>query len=131
MLVTSKSTGAAVEAALRDLGVSAVSSGTESVMKGEMAAALSRLFHAMAEPHDSSLIRLVAATPFFGVELADAGALDEERIETIQRTVTEWGRALRSGGVAAVAARLRGDEEIAARIVRGDAGRGARPTSPM
>ena len=122
VLVTSKSTGAAVEAALRDLGVSAVSSGTESVMKGEMAAALSRLFRAMAEPHDSSLIRLVAATPFFGVELADAGALDEERIETIQRTVTEWGRALRSGGVAAVAARLRGDEEIAARIVRGDAG---------
>ena len=122
VLVTSKSTGAAVEAALRDLGVSAVSSGTESVMKGEMAAALARLFRAMAEPHDSSLIRLVAATPFFGVELADAGALDEERIETIQRTVTEWGRALRSGGVAAVAARLRGDEGIAARIVRGDAG---------
>ncbi|MFM9133557.1 MAG: UvrD-helicase domain-containing protein, partial [Actinomycetota bacterium] len=122
VLVTSKSTGAAVEAALRVLGVSAVSSGTESVMKGEMAAALARLFRAMAEPHDSSLIRLVAATPFFGVELADAGALDEERIETIQRTVTEWGRALRSGGVAAVAARLRGDERIAARIVRGDAG---------
>ena len=122
VLVTSKSTGAAVEAALRNLGVSAVSSGTENVMKGEMAAALSRLFRAMAEPHDFSLIRLVAATPFFGVELADAGALDEERIETIQRTVSQWGRALRSGGVAAVAARLRGDEEIANRIVRGDAG---------
>jgi exodeoxyribonuclease V beta subunit len=122
VLVTSKSTGASVEAALRDLGVSAVSSGTESVMKGEMAAALTRLFRAMEEPHDTSRIRLVAATPFFGVELADAGALDEERIAGIQRTVGDWARVLRSGGVAAVAARLRGDEAVAARIVRGDAG---------
>lgn len=122
VLVTSKNTGAAIEAELRGLGVSAVSSGTENVMKGEMAGALTRLFRAIADPHDASLIRLAAATPFFGVELADAGALDKQRIEDIQRTVTEWGRALRTGGVAAVAARLRGDEAIAARIVRGDAG---------
>ena len=122
VLVTSRGTGAAVESALRGLGISAVSSGTENVMKGEMAVAFDRLFRAMDEPYDASLVRLAAATPFFGVDLADAGMLTEDRINDIQRTVTDWARTLRSKGVAAVGARLRGDVEVAARIVSGDNG---------
>jgi exodeoxyribonuclease V beta subunit len=122
VLVTSRGTGAAVESALRGLGVSAVSSGTENVMKGEIAVAFGRLFRAMDEPYDSSLIRLAAATPFFGVDLADAGTLTEDRINDIQRTVTDWARTLRSRGVAAVGARLRADAGVSARIVGGDNG---------
>jgi exodeoxyribonuclease V beta subunit len=122
VLVTSRGTGAAVESTLRGLGISAVSSGTENVMNGEMATAFARLFRAMDEPYDSSLIRLAAATPFFGEDLADAGTLTEDRINDIQRTVTDLTRTLRSKGVAAVGARLRADVEISARIVRGDDG---------
>jgi len=122
VLVTTRGTGAAIEAELREMGVSAVSSGTENVMKGEIAGAFNRLLMAMNEPYDSSLIRLVAATPFFGESLVTAGALDDERIEQIQRLVTTWDGTLRRRGVAALAARLRSDEVIAARIVQGDLG---------
>lgn len=120
VLVTSKSTGASIEAALRDLGVSSVSSGTENVMKGEMAGAFARLFRAMDEPYDTSLIRLAAATPFFGEELADAGALSDDRIETIQVDISRFAGVLRRNGIAALASRLRADEQIARRLVQGE-----------
>ena len=120
VLVTNKATGSAIEAELRDMGVSAVSSGTENVMKGEMAGAFARLFSAMDEPYDTSLIRLAAATPFFGEELADAGSLPEARIEEIQRDVNILASVLRRSGVAALAARLRSDAAVSGRIVQGD-----------
>ena len=120
VLVTSKSTGASIEAALRDLGISSVSSGTENVMKGEMAGAFARLFRAMDEPYDTSLIRLAAATPFFGEELADAGALSDGRIEEIQVDISRFTAVLRRSGIAALASRLRADDRIAPRLVQGE-----------
>lgn len=122
VLVSSKSTGASIEAELRDLGVSAVSSGTENVIAGEMAVAFERLFKAMDNPYDTSIIRLAAATPFFGHELANAGSLDDEAIEAIQRSIITWTATLRRKGVAALASTLRSDALIVSRIVRGDEG---------
>jgi exodeoxyribonuclease V beta subunit len=122
VLVTSRSTGASVESALREMGVSAVSSGTENVMQGEMATAIYNLLRAMDEPYETSRIRLAAASPFFGASLATAGALDDETVEQIRRTISLWGSTLRRRGVAALAASLRADLEIAARIVQGNGG---------
>lgn len=122
VLVTSRNTGASVESALREMGVSAVSSGTENVMQGEMATAIYNLLRAMDEPYETSRIRLAAASPFFGASLATAGALDDETVEQIRRTISSWGSTLRRRGVAALAASLRADLEIAARIVQGSGG---------
>ena len=122
VLVTSRNTGASVESALREMGVSAVSSGTENVMQGEMATALYNLLRAIDEPYETSRIRLAAASPFFGASLATAGALDDETVEQIRRTISLWGSTLRRRGVAALAASLRADLEIAARIVHGGGG---------
>lgn len=122
VLVTSRNTGASVESALREMGVSAVSSGTENVMQGEMATAIYNLLRAMDEPYETSRIRLAAASPFFGASLATAGALDDETVEQIRRTISLWGSTLRRRGVAALAASLRADLEIAARIVQGSGG---------
>ena len=104
------------------MGVSAVSSGTENVMQGEMATALYNLLRAIDEPYETSRIRLAAASPFFGASLATAGALDDETVEQIRRTISLWGSTLRRRGVAALAASLRADLEIAARIVHGGGG---------
>lgn len=122
VLVTNKGTGAAIESELRDLGVGAVSSGTENVMAGEMAASFARLLKAMEEPHDTSLIRLASATPFFGDDLADAGSLSDARIDEIQREVNAFSSVLRRKGVAALASRLRADSVIARRLVEGPGG---------
>jgi ATP-dependent exoDNAse (exonuclease V) beta subunit len=122
VLVTSRNTGASIESALREMGVSAVSSGTENVMQGEMATALYNLLRAMDEPYETSRIRLAAASPFFGASLANAGAIDDETVEQIRRTIAIWGTTLRRRGVAALAAVLRADLDIAARIVQGGAG---------
>ena len=122
VLVTSRNTGASVESALREMGVSAVSSGTENVMQGEMATAVLNLLRAMDEPYETSRIRLAAATPFFGASLATAGALDDDTVEQIRRTISSWGSTLRRRGVASLAATLRADLEIAARIVQGGGG---------
>ena len=122
VLVTSRNTGASIESALREMGVSAVSSGTENVMQGEMATALYNLLRAMDEPYETSRIRLAAASPFFGASLANAGAIDDETVEQIRRTIAIWGTTLRRRGVAALAAVLRADLDIAARIVQGVAG---------
>jgi exodeoxyribonuclease V beta subunit len=122
VLVTSRGTGAAVESALREMGVSAVSSGTENVMQGEMATALNNLLRAMDEPHEMSRVRLAAATPFFGASLASAGAIDDDAIQLIQRTIAAWGTVLRRRGIAALAAALRSDAVISTRIVQGNGG---------
>lgn len=122
VLVTSRNTGASVESALREMGVSAVSSGTENVMQGEMATAIYNLLRAMDEPYETSRIRLAAASPFFGASLATAGALDDDTVEQIRRMISLWGTTLRRRGVAALAASLRADLEIAARIVQGSGG---------
>jgi exodeoxyribonuclease V beta subunit len=122
VLVTSRNTGASVESALREMGVSAVSSGTENVMQGEMATAIYNLLRAMDEPYETSRIRLAAASPFFGASLATAGALDDDTVEQIRRIISLWGTTLRRRGVAALAASLRADLEIAARIVQGGGG---------
>jgi exodeoxyribonuclease V beta subunit len=91
-------------------------------MQGEMATAVYNLLRAMDEPYETSRIRLAAASPFFGASLATAGALDDETVEQIRRTISLCGSTLRRRGVAALAASLRADLEIAARIVQGSGG---------
>lgn len=122
VLVTSKSNGRAIETELRRLGIAAVSAGTESVMVGAMATAFRRLFEAMDRPYSESTIRLVAATPFFGDSLAEAGTLDEGRIEEVRTNVMAWTSTLRRRGVAALASELRSDAALLSRILAGTEG---------
>lgn len=122
VLVTSKANGRAIETELRRLGIAAVSAGTESVMVGTMATAFRRLFEAMDRPYSESTIRLAAATPFFGDSLAEAGTLDEGRIEDVRSSVMAWTGTLRRRGVAALASELRSDARVLSRILAGTEG---------
>ena len=122
VLVTNKQIGRSIESELRRLGVAAVSAGTDTVMAGTMALAFRRLFDAMERPYSESAIRLVAATPFFGDSLADAGVIDDRRIEEVQSTITAWSHTLRRRGVAALASLLRVEDDVLSRIVQGEEG---------
>lgn len=122
VLVLANSRGSAIEDALRGMGIAAVSSGTENVMGGDMARALVGLLQAMDNPHDSGLVRIAAATPFFGRNLADVGSLSDETIQEIQGAIAALNSVLRRRGVAAFAARLRSDPEVSSRLVGGPDG---------
>ena len=65
VLVTRKAVGRDVERELRRLGIPAVSNGTESVMKSQIALAIRALLEAMDRISDVGKIRVAVATPFF------------------------------------------------------------------
>jgi len=122
VLVSSKASGRAIETELRRLGVSAVSSGTENVMEGEIAIAFRRLFEAMNKPYSISAIRLAASTVFFDKNLAEVGGLTDTEIEEIQLVLLKWGSIVRRSGVSALATTLRSTISIVECLVRGDDG---------
>ena len=122
VLVRSKMIGRAIETELRALGITAVSSGTESVMDSEMADALRRLIEAMAAPFDMSRARLAASSVLFGYRLADAAAMDDDALDAVQQTIGLWSLILRREGVAALAASIHADPHVLDRIVAGQTG---------
>ena len=124
VLVKSNAKGAAIAKRLgdHDLAIPAVTTGTASVMSGEMAADLRVLLEAMERPSDAGRARRVAATIFFGHPLETVGTLDEAILQQVQDRVASFHAVLQKKGVAALATEIMNDEAIATRIAQGRAG---------
>ncbi|MEX0671149.1 MAG: UvrD-helicase domain-containing protein, partial [Pirellulales bacterium] len=122
VLVRSNPKGAAIAKRLGDLRIPAVTTGTASVMTGEMAADLRVLLDAMERPSDAGRSRRVATTAFFGVPLESVAALGEEKEQQVQETVAQFHAVLQKKGMAALATAIMNNEEIATRIAQGQGG---------
>jgi exodeoxyribonuclease V beta subunit len=122
VLVNSKVVGRKIEKELRNMGIPAVSSGTESVMASVMASDMRRLFDAMAHPGDRSRLRLAAATVFIGEKLTTLGALTDDALDVIAQKVFEWSSLVRRKGVNAWAFDIRREPLIVERLVSGREG---------
>ena len=113
VLVGRKAVGRNIEKELRRFGVPAVSNGTESVMKSEIALAVRSLFEAMDRVSDVGRIRRVAASPFFGFKLFDPEILDDQLLTGWQETIATWANILRRSGVAALGTAMLRDSNVA------------------
>jgi len=122
VLVKSNRIGAEIAKRLVSLKIPAVTTGTASVMAGQMAADIRSLLAAMERPSDIGRTRRAAATAFFGVPLADVASLGEAEEQRIQGMIAEWHGTLQTQGMAALATAIMGDEQVAKRVAAGDGG---------
>ena len=122
VLVRINSIGKAIEDRLARVGIPAVSTGTASVMDGQMADDLRVLLEAMERPGSSSRVRRAAATVFFGHLLTEVGRLGEETEQAVQEQIAGLHGILQAEGIAAVAAAIMGDVTMAGRLAAGDEG---------
>jgi exodeoxyribonuclease V beta subunit len=112
VIVRTKAVGNHVAKLLARLHIRAVTAGTESVMKGEMAGAIRDLLEAMDRPSRLGCIRRAAVTRFFGRHsLRDAGSLSEEAIRPVQEAVAHLAAIVRRRGIAACGAAITADAE--------------------
>lgn len=114
--------GTAIAEKLGLLGIPAVTTGTASVMSGQMAEDLRLVLDAMARPSDAGRARRAAATAFFGRLLTEAAALGDEEQQAIQEQLALWNAMLERRGVAAMAGEIMADTEVAARLAVGREG---------
>lgn len=122
VLVKSNRIGAAIAKRLVSLKIPAVTTGTASVMAGQMAADVRSLLAAMERPSDIGRTRRAAATAFFGVPLAAVAGLGEAEEQRIQGKIAEWHGTLQAQGMAALVTAIMGDEAVAKRVAAGDGG---------
>lgn len=122
VLVKSNRIGAAIAKRLVSLRIPAVTTGTASVMAGQMAADIRSILAAMERPSDLGRTRRAAATAFFGVPLPDVAGLGEAEEQRIQGMIAEWHGTLQTQGMAALATAIMGDEQVAKRVAAGDGG---------
>ena len=122
VLVKSNRIGAEIAKRLVSLKIPAVTTGTASVMAGQMAADIRSLLAAMERPSDIGRTRRAAATAFFGVPLAEVASLGEAEEQRIQGQIAEWHATLQTQGMAALATAIMGDVEVAKRVAAGDGG---------
>jgi exodeoxyribonuclease V beta subunit len=116
VLVRVNAIGKAIEGRLARLGIPAVSTGTASVMEGQVADDLRVLFEAMERPGSGSRVRRAAATVFFGYPLTAVGRLGEEAEQEVQERVAELHGILRAHGIAAVKGAIMADVAMAERL---------------
>ena len=119
VLVRVNDIGRRVEEQLARLGIPAVSTGTASVMQGQMADDLRVLFEAMERPGSGSRVRRAAATLFFGYLLTDVGRLSEAAEQVVQERIAQLHAILRDRGIAAVRTAIMADVALAHRLVTG------------
>jgi len=122
VLVRVNTTGKRIEERLARVGIPAVSTGTASVMEGQVADDLRVLFEAMERPGSGSRVRRAAATVFFGHLLTDVGRLGEAAEQAVQERIAELHGILRDQGIAAVKAAVMADVPMAARLAAGSDG---------
>jgi len=122
VLVRINAIGKAIEEGLARLGIPAVSTGTASVMQGQVADDLRVLCEAMERPGSGSRVRRAAATVFFGYPLTDVGRLGEETEQAVQEQIAELHAILQAKGVAAVRTAIMGDLAMAGRLAAGSDG---------
>jgi exodeoxyribonuclease V beta subunit len=119
VLVRVNAIGRAIEARLARAGIPAVSTGTASVMEGQLADDLRVLFEAMERPGSGSRVRRAAATVFFGYPLTAVGRLGEEAEQAVQERIAELHGILRARGIAAVKGAIMADVDMAGRLAAG------------
>ena len=116
VLVRVNTVGREIEKQLVALGIPAVSGGTASVMHGQMADDIRVILEAMVRPSDLGRARRAAATSFFGKALTDVGTLGEAAEQAIQETIAGLHAILQRKGIAAVAAEIMANTELATRV---------------
>jgi exodeoxyribonuclease V beta subunit len=122
ILVRVNAVGKAIEERLARLGIPAVSTGTASVLEGQMADDLRVLFEAMERPGSGSRVRRAAATVFFGYPLTEVGRLGDEAERAVQERIASLHAVLRASGIAAMRAAVMADATLAGRLAAGPAG---------
>jgi exodeoxyribonuclease V beta subunit len=122
VLVRANAVGREIEKQLVSLRIPAVSSGTASVMHGQMADDVRIMLEAMERPSDLGRTRRAAATAFFGKSLADVGTLGESTEQAIQEKIASLHATLQRRGIAALAADIMADTAMAGRLATGMGG---------
>lgn len=122
VLVRTNSVGSAVAHRLARLGVRVVSTGTASVMHGQMGEDVRALLEALARPSSPGRVRRAAATVFFGHSLADVAALSEDQTRDVQERLATFAALVTSRGIAACGRAILDDAEIAMRLAAGPDG---------
>jgi len=122
VLVKTGNVGRAIERELRLLGVPAVSAGTTSVMKDEMAEVWRVLLRALARPSDAGRARHLLSTPLFDVPLTLSAVLDDGFIAGVQEIIADWSIRLRAEGVAALAMHILSDPRTVSTLSAGKNG---------
>jgi exodeoxyribonuclease V beta subunit len=122
VLVKTGALGRNIEKQLRLLGVPAVSAGTSSVMKDEMAELWRVLLRALERPSDAGRARHLLSTPLFGVSLALPAVLDDAYIGEIQEVIADWSIRLRAVGIAGLAMHILSDPKTVSSLSAGKMG---------
>lgn len=122
VLVRINDIGKTIEERLARAGIPAVSTGTASVMDGQIADDLRLLVEAMERPGSGSRIRRAAATLFFGYPLTEVGRLGEETELAVQERIAGLHALLQARGIAAVRTAIMEDVEMAGRLAAGPDG---------
>jgi exodeoxyribonuclease V beta subunit len=122
VLVKTGNVGRAIERELRLLGVPAVSAGTSSVMKDEMAEVWRVLLRALARPSDAGRARHLISTPLFNVPLTLPAVLNEDFITRVQEIIADWAIRLRADGISALAMHILSDPRTVSALSAGKNG---------
>ena len=122
VLVRVNAIGRAIEGRLARLGIPAVSTGTASVMEGQVADDLRVLLEAMERPGSGSRVRRAAATMMFGYPLTAVGRLGAEAEQAVQERIAALHGILRAQGIAAMKSALMADVALAGRLAAGSDG---------
>ena len=102
VLVRSGSVGVRIERQLRRLRIPAVSGGTASVMKSEVASHLVFVLQALERPTDLGRARKAAGTMFFGRSLLDPHIISDGGVDAELELLHSWSHILSNRGVASL-----------------------------
>jgi exodeoxyribonuclease V beta subunit len=122
VLVRINALGGEIGKRLTALGIPAVTAGTASVMASQMAEDLRILLEAMERPSHAGRARRAAATAFFGASLTDVACLGDAREQAVQGRLATLHATLQQRGIAAMAAEMMADSEMARRLAEGIGG---------
>ena len=122
VLVRINALGGEIGKRLTRLGIPAVTTGTASVMASQMAEDIRILLEAMERPSHAGRARRAAATAFFGASLTEVASLGEAREQAVQERLATLHAALQHRGIAAMAAEMMADQEMAKRLAEGMGG---------
>ncbi|MFM1996460.1 MAG: hypothetical protein RLZZ111_847 [Planctomycetota bacterium] len=122
VLVRVNAVGGEIGKRLTGLGIPAVTAGTASVMAAQMAEDIRILLEAMERPSHAGRARRAAATAFFGASLTEVASLGEAREQAVQGKLATLHATLQQRGIAAMAAEMMADQEMARRLAEGMGG---------
>ncbi len=117
VLVRTNSTAALMRDALHEAGIPAVVSGAGSVFGTAAAGEWLDLLKAIERPASGPRARSAALTSFFGWSAADVACAGEGAWEEVHGRLHEWGRVLRSTGVASLTERITLTEGLQGRVL--------------